>query len=84
MIRFTREETAEYLRCSMYALRRMEREKLFEPGDYYNIGNRRLYVKRKLDEWSLRGGEDAARERKKNERNGTYEKQIQKADAESW
>lgn len=64
MNRLTRDEAAKYLGCSSYTLWRMEKEGLFEPGDYYTMGTRRLYITERLDEWMKLGGEVAARERK--------------------
>lgn len=67
MNRLTREETAEYLGCSTSKLYRMEKADLLS-GTFYDLGTgprrRRLYIKDKLDEWMLAGGEPAALERK--------------------
>ncbi len=60
MNRLTRKEAAEYLGCSRSKLYEMEKRKLFEPGDYYTMGQKRLYITEKLDEWIMRGGEEAA------------------------
>lgn len=64
MNRLTRQEAAEYLGCSRYTLYRMEKENLFEPGDYYTMGTKRLYITESLDDWIKNGGEEGARMRK--------------------
>lgn len=69
MNRLTREEAAKYLGCGISSLRRMEKEELFEPGDYYTVGRMRLYITERLDEWMKRGGEAGARERRYNSYN---------------
>ncbi len=67
MNRLTRTEAAEYLMCSSSKLYRMEQANLLD-GTYYDIGSgrgrKRLYIKSKLDEWMLAGGEPAAIEKK--------------------
>lgn len=72
MDRLTRDEAAAYLMCSRSKLYRMEQAGLLT-GTFYDIGaglrNRRLYIKDKLDEWMLAGGEPAALERKAQQAN---------------
>ena len=67
MDRLTRTEAAAYLMCSRAKLYRMEQADLLS-GTYYDIGfgksRKRLYIRAKLDEWMLAGGEPAAIEKK--------------------
>lgn len=64
MNRLTRQEAANYLGCSRYTIYRLEKEGLFDLGDYYDVGVRRFYITEKLDAWMAAGGESGARQRK--------------------
>lgn len=63
--RFTRDEAAAYLGCSRSKLYSLERAGLMD-GTFYTLGNRRLYIRSRLDRWIMAGGEIAALERKYN------------------
>lgn len=68
MDRYNSKEAAAYLRCSESKLSKMATAGLLD-GTFYEIGTgirnrRRLYIKDRLDEWILAGGEPTARERK--------------------
>lgn len=65
--RLSRQETADFIGCSLSKLYSMEKAGLMK-GTYYEIGyglrNRRFYITSKLEDWLDKGGEPAAWERK--------------------
>lgn len=62
LCRLTREEAADFLQCGMSKLYELEKSGQLN-GTFYNIGRRRLYIKDKLEQWMLNGGEASAFER---------------------
>ncbi|MBR6646318.1 MAG: helix-turn-helix domain-containing protein [Clostridia bacterium] len=56
MNRLTRQEAAEFLGCSMTAFYGLEKSGQLD-GTYYKIGRRRFYIKEKLEDWAMSGGE---------------------------
>ena len=56
MNRLSRKEAAEYLNCSLSKLYYLEKSGKMN-GTFYSIGNRRLYITEKLDQWMKDGGE---------------------------
>ena len=56
LCRLTREEAASFLKCGMTKLYQLEKSGQLD-GTFYNIGRRRLFIKAKLEQWILNGGE---------------------------
>lgn len=57
--RLTREEAFEYIGCKKSKFNELLRAGLLE-DTYYTIGERKIYIAEKLDEWMLNGGESGA------------------------
>jgi len=57
MNRLTRKECSQYLGCSMSKLYAMEKSGALE-NTYYTLGNRRIYITEKIDQWIKQGGEN--------------------------
>ena len=59
MTRLNTQETIEFIGCSYTKLYRLVKSGQLD-GTFFNIGNRRFYLKDKLIEWMLSGGEQAS------------------------
>lgn len=56
MNRLTRKECSQYLGCSMSKLYSLEKSGALD-NTYYTLGNRRIYITEKIDQWINKGGE---------------------------
>ena len=57
-------DAAAFLGCGDCTLRRLIKSGLLE-GTYFNIGSKRIFFADRLQKWMEDGGEDAARERRR-------------------